>query len=81
FYSAVTKDGMDNNAYVLCADMETKQKANTAAAGVMTASGSFANTVTEYATLQPLVGAATKAEIDDADNAGANQSVYCILRP
>ena len=81
FYSAVIKDWMDNNAYVLCADMETKQKANTAAALVMSTAQDFNTTVTEYATLQPLVWASTKAEIDAADTAWANQSVYCILRP
>jgi prepilin-type N-terminal cleavage/methylation domain-containing protein len=72
FYQEVTKNWLDNNAYKLCADMETLQKANTDAG-----SWSLA-TSQDYVALSKLIW---NASYDEEDTDWANQSVYCILRP
>ena len=89
WYAPLTKDGIANNAYILCADLETYQKANTdvgagAADDIVTGitvdnSAMALQTQTDgtYAILAAKVGAFDNS----AEAAQAERSQYCILRP
>jgi prepilin-type N-terminal cleavage/methylation domain-containing protein len=89
WYSAITKNGIDNNVFILCADMETFQKANTNVTDTtaIAADGSGADAAapfdsgidapTGYTTLSGIVGVSKFT----ADEAIAGKTQYCILRP
>jgi general secretion pathway protein G len=76
WYQPVIKAGIANNAFILCADMETFQKANTDASNIATTGSPATLTDTAYATNSPFIGVDIGSEL-----ANAAQSVYCILRP
>lgn len=89
YYHALEKDGLKNNAFVLCADMETYQKANTNANSLATEwdwadvkdwsdAGMLANEYTDaQEDVERLVSGTAQAQAD----ADASHTVYCILRP
>ena len=82
FYAPVVKDWLDRNWYVLCADMETLQKANTDAGDLDSTWNWLLDNWTDthnYSSLLPLVWNKDYWNTEDPD--WANQSVYCMLRP
>lgn len=88
WYSALQKDKMDNNAYVLCADMETYQKANTDA-WAFTDKATWAAEVkdtdwvtwVDYSDVQKEVAALTTSSQKLTVDEDATRTVFCILRP
>ena len=81
WYAPLTKVGIGMNAYVLCADMETYQKANTDLGGIVTTQATPGPSALDsfvYSTNSPLVGS-TNYSAEDTGNAG--QSAYCVIRP
>ena len=89
WYAPLTKDGIANNAYILCADMETYQKANTDVGAGQAGDIASGNTNTNSAmALQTTTGAAyaiLAAKVGTFDNSDeatqAGRSQYCMLRP
>lgn len=89
WYSAMIKDGIANNSFILCADMETFQKANTDvtdgtsnvgtdASGGDTLASLATIGATAFNTLSSVVGTKNYTA-EDATSAGKSQ--YCILKP
>ena len=91
WYSALSKDDINNQAFILCADMDSFQKANTDVgvgktgdiADAPAARHSAATLMTtNYIELTTKVGAKTGVNqytVEDPVNAGKSQ--YCILKP
>ena len=90
WYAPLTKDGIANNAYILCADMETYQKANTdvgSGGGTDIVSGTDPSNAARalqtptddstYARLALKVGTFDSS----AEASVAGRSQYCMLRP
>ena len=80
YYQAVTRNGIEKNAYILCADMETYQKANTNLSGVTipnansTLTSHFSST---YGDVKSDINDIDGTLSDDTSN--ALHSVYCVL--
>lgn len=92
YYAPLTKSWLNRNAYILCSDMETLQKANTDASDVSdTAATWWTNSVVNYDdtaawttanwTYEDLLSVIWSTEMDSEPDNNASQSVYCILRP
>ena len=85
FYQALEKDGLSSNGYVLCADVETYQKANTNAATLAAIPSTGDNPAEvsgkKHSTALSIVwGLDDNSKRKSADN-NANETVYCLLRP
>ncbi len=91
YYHSLTKDWLAHNAFVLCADMETYQKANTDASDLVWATAWDAPDVADSGTpawgdwyedaqddVEKIWDWPARLVVDDAD---ASHTVYCILRP
>ena len=96
YYYPMVKDSLDNNAFVLCADMETYQKANTDAALLVWTDASATTAPTYIAAPAESTWDSdldyddaaddvnqlwTTTEKEEADQVHAWHTVYCILRP
>jgi general secretion pathway protein G len=88
WYAPMTKDGIAKNSFVLCADMETFQKANTDVTDGSVNVAQQAATGNTIGTIGSAGGAATyitmAADIGNdvaAELTNAGQSQYCLLRP
>jgi prepilin-type N-terminal cleavage/methylation domain-containing protein len=83
FYAPIVKNWLNNNAYTLCADMETLQKANTTWSLVTAAATWWDNWVLvanhDYDDLKTVIWAAD--DMTTEPNNEAWESVYCIIRP
>ena len=90
YYAPIQKDGLENNAFVLCADVETYQKANTDAWDLSEGwspwvldwdNAPWAWTDNYNWTVSVVWALADNASRKLTDEWAANESVYCIVRP
>jgi hypothetical protein len=90
WYSALSKDDIKNQAFILCADMDSFQKANTDVgegkvgdiANAPASNNSAATLMTtNYRELTTKVGAITSSSKLTKELPDAGQSQYCILKP
>jgi general secretion pathway protein G len=88
WYKPLIKNGVDNNSYILCADAETYQKANTIVndktgakiVGGTDFTGDVADTSnTTFADFKTAVNAAGGDNVLTADTDNQTYSLYCIL--
>lgn len=86
YYMPLTKDGLSYNAFTLCADMETYQKANTNASSLVWNAPWEAPVVAwtptnTYEWAQDDVDALKTNSQKESVDTNAAHTVYCILRP
>ena len=92
WYTPLEKDWLTNNSFIICADVETYQKANTDAWDLTWGDSwpaSWSNELKEitetdvdpYDEFSTIVNSLQDNESRLTSDAEANQTVYCILRP